>query len=188
MSDESIAWLRSQIEGDLKAATIISDGGFAPERWDTEPPGQVNPAELPQAGAITRLLDADADDPAFPRREFWTGLHVWERENDEREDQRVRESDLPAVIVNNGRRQADHIVRHDPRNVVADCESKLTILEEHQPRRCPHQAGKQLLCSSCGVDDGWYDCPWPCRTVVALAAAYRHRDGYKQRWGDLERA
>ena len=43
-----VAWLRREIEADLAAAKIIGAGGFAPERWDTEPPGQVNPEDIPE--------------------------------------------------------------------------------------------------------------------------------------------
>ena len=48
------------------------------------------------------------------------------------------------------------IARHDPRNVVADCEAKLAIL---------------------GAEQTQY---W---TITVLARAYKHRDGYEKHWG-----
>ncbi len=174
MNDEAVKWLREQIEGDKSAALIISSGGFAPERWDTDPPGQVNPERMPEADAITAALGIDPHDRAFPRHEFWTALVSWERENNEPEEDRVRESDLPTAIVNDGRREADHIRRQDPRNTVARCEAELAILDEHA--------------------DGWQigdplrDCQWeawPCHTLRLLASGYKHREGYAQHWAEV---
>ena len=174
--EAAVAWLRKQIEADLSAATIISSGGYAPERWDTDPPGQVNPARMPEADAVTRALGVDPDDVAFPRREDWTALVSWEKENHEREDERVRESDLPAVIVNNGRRELDHISRHDPLNAVADCEAKLELLRMCEPLP---EAALERQSNEVNVEHE----VWSTRIAERLAMAYRHRDGYAEHWG-----
>ena len=179
MSNEAaIKWLREQIEGDLSAATIISDGGFAPEHWDTDPPGQVNPDCMPEAPAITLLVDPDADDPAFPRREYWTALVSWEKENHEPEEARVRETDMPVAIVNNGRRELDHIRRHDPRDVVADCEAKLALLKMCRPLS---EAEAESQSNYVNVEHE----VWSELVLEQLASAYRHRPGYAGHWGKM---
>ena len=176
--DEAVAWLREQIEDDKQAALIISNGGFAPERWDTDPPGQVNPERLTQAKAVDALL-AD-DDPAFPLDGYWVALYAWERENDEPETARVRASDLPAAIVNDGRREADHIRRHDPLNTVADCEAKLAILDA-----CLPDASMDEAVDNGDISAEEYVSTEAMGAIVLrlLAAGYRHRDGYARYWG-----
>jgi hypothetical protein len=199
--DEAIEWLRQQVEGDKSAALIISSGGYAPERWDTDPQGQVNPEGMTQARAIDALL-ADEDDPAFQPHGCWVALHSWDRENNEPEEDRVRESDLPVVIVNDGRREADHIRRQDPRNTVARCEAELAILDEHyilwsagSGISNPEQYDEFSVVPVGGAnqDHGCVCCHYygmggvkgygVCRTVRLLAGGYRHRDGYAELWG-----
>jgi len=192
MTDDAMAWLRAQIEGDLSAATIISNGGFAPEHWDTDPPGQVNPDWMPEAAAITLIIDPDADDPAFRRREYWTALVCWEKENHEPEDARVRETDMPVAIVNNGRRELDHIRRHDPRDVVADCEAKLAILDEHERAVSAARArkdayttwalGERLPPRPVAVGPESKPIAGLEIAIRHVASGYRHRQGYAEHW------
>ena len=59
-----IAWLRREIERDLSAARIIGAGGFEPQRWDTQPPGQVNPEHIPASDEVSVALGLD---PAKPQ-------------------------------------------------------------------------------------------------------------------------
>jgi hypothetical protein len=40
-------------------------------------------------------------------------------------------------------------------------------LELHKGEPSIH-GGDNLSCSSCGVDDGWYNVPWPCPTILAI--------------------
>jgi len=185
VSDDLVTWLRAEILADKAAAEIISDGGFAPERWDSEPPGEVNLPRLPQADAITAALGINPHDEAFPRHEHWTELVSWERENDEPESARVRESDLPVAIVNDGRREADHIRRHDPRFAVADCEAKLAILDEHThaPADLDSEGSADFGCRTCHmVHDEFTAAAGWCKTVRLLASGYQHRPGYQEEW------
>jgi Family of unknown function (DUF6221) len=186
--DEAVAWLREQIEGDLAAARIIGPGGYDPQRWDTDPPGQVNCASMGASAAITAALGPDADSSCG-----WVRLESWDRCPGDPED--VRESAVPVALVEDGRREVDHIRRHDPRNVVADCEAKLAILDEHVSDGGPSYP-QCIRCADTHRDD--CDCGWlslggehwrsaqdfPCRTVRLLAAAYRHQNGYARYWGD----
>jgi hypothetical protein len=160
--------LRRQIEGDLAAAKLIGAGGYDPQRWDTDPPGQVNPARIEGVGAAVVSAALGCGHPAT-----WVRVESWDRCPGDPED--MRESGEPVALVNNGRREADHICRHDPRNVVADCEAKLDILDEH-----PESAGDPGHCARC---QNWMfavAAPWPCTTIRRMAAGYRHRPGYQE--------
>ena len=129
--EEPVAWLRKQIEADLAAAKIISSGGFSPERWDTEPPGQVNPEKIADSEQVNAALGLEPEDfPAWSPS--WVQLAAYSKLNNEPDEKYGRDSDAPFALVNNGRREFEHIIRHDPRNVAADCEAKLAILDEHR--------------------------------------------------------
>jgi hypothetical protein len=84
---------------------------------------------------------------------------------------------------------AAHIAIHDPRDVIADCDAKLRLLDLHEPIE---GVGGGIECEACGPnngsppgtiavirdDDGF----WPCATVLVLASGYRHRDGWQESW------
>jgi Family of unknown function (DUF6221) len=62
------------------------------------------------------------------------------------------------------------IAGRDPRWVIADCEAKLAVLDEHDTRDWQ-------------VGDRSHDCQWrswPCRTVRLLGYGYRFRPGYRE--------
>jgi hypothetical protein len=79
-----------------------------------------------------------------------------------------------------------HIAANDPRSVIADLEAKLAILDEHKGVTSEYGGSGfktgEMACASCGADDGWWGVAYPCRTVLLLAAGYRHRPGYQQAW------
>jgi len=167
--EEMAAWLRKQIEADIAAAQIISDGGFSPQRWDTEPPGQVNPAEIPQDKAVTAALGCEPEYICG-----WVQIVAYDKLNNEPDERYGRDSEAPFALVDNGRREFEHIIRHDPRNVVADCEAKLAILDEH---------GGEHMCFENSHDGNTWD--WhlgDCRVMRTLVTAYRHRLGYRPEW------
>ena len=104
---------------------------------------------------------------------------IWERENNEPESVRVREGYLPVAIVDDGRREADHIRRHDPRSIVARCEAELAILDECAPggyRQFYVEAG--VITSQEHVAMGAIG----TRVIRLLAAGYKHRTGYLEEW------
>ncbi len=141
-------------------------------RWDTEPPGQVNPEKVPYAAELDKILVPDEEDrmlrpgPAG----YWTEVVAYDRMNTEPPGADCRDSDLPVMLVNNGRREASHVIRHDPRWAVADCEAKLAILDEH---RSFDPASDWLggFCATCGEVDH-RRVAWPCRTVRLLGYGY----------------
>jgi len=58
--------------------------------------------------------------------------------------------------------QAEHIVRHDPARVLAECEAKQRIVETH---------------------DCWADvCGWPCGVLAPLAAVFSAHPDYRADW------
>jgi hypothetical protein len=71
---------------------------------------------------------------------------------------------------------ARHIARHDPNEVIADCDAKLALLESHYDYRG--------VCPRCF---DWENKPvqrerFPCEVIRLLAQGYQHRDGYRDEW------
>lgn len=158
------AWLRREILNDLRAAKIISDGGFEPQRWDTDPPGQVNPSEHPASEAVTVAIGQEPKSSCG-----WVPVWAWDQVTGEEPDDYTSGV---AALAEVGRREFDHIIRHDPRNVVADCEAKIAILDRYE-----RQAAKYG--ENCMEEDRM----WVLEPVVELlATGYRHREGFREEW------
>lgn len=95
-------------------------------------------------------------------------------------------------------RVSRHVARHGPLDVVADCEAKLRLLDEHYIlwRHDAGEAYEEFSVARIGganQDHGCVTCHYYsqggvkglgyCRTVRLLAWGYRHRDGYReQEW------
>ena len=85
--------------------------------------------------------------------------------------------------------EAAHMVLHDPRNVVADCDAKLAILDNHRWINWDHEHYSGTGCITCDyrgyghVERFAPRGPVPCLTVRYLLAAYKHRSGYDEKWG-----
>ena len=173
-AEASVAWLREQIEGDIRAARIISAGGFEPQRWDTEPPGQVNPAADPSSAQISAAI---GQDEAYSCG--WVQIVVYERVIGDLPEAEYRDPGAVAAIAEIGRREFDHIRRHDPQDVIADCEAKLGLIEAHD--KPTHYCPLPALPSKHG--QLWTPEEGPCWTLHLLARAYKHRDGYAEHWG-----
>lgn len=169
---DPVAWLRRQIEGDKAAAKIISDGGFAPERWDTDPPGQVNPAAEPGSAGVSGAIGQESDYSSG-----WVRIVPWTREIGEPPEADYQDPGCVVALAERGRRQFDHIARHDPQDVIADCDAKLRLVGELTLLRLagiayPGEAGSEGAGVMLGV----------------LASAYRHREGYAEHWGAVQEA
>ena len=100
-----------------------------------------------------------------------------------------------SVCVTIGEYAATHIARHDPQDVIADCEAKLRILDEHRlayKNNDPDDDYSVGGYGGCDGDSGCITCHYLsqmhvkgcgiCLTVRILATAYKHRDGYAERW------
>jgi len=62
---------------------------------------------------------------------------------------------------------AEHIVRHAPARVLAECESKRRIVARHRPT-----GGIGCECSEV----------WPCANLLDLASVYAEHPDYRPRW------
>ncbi len=156
---DAVAWLRKQIEGDLAQARLAIGAENINAQWMETSTGVLH------TGPGTET-------------DIWDG--TWP--------------------MGDGR-LTRFIATHDPLDVVADCEAKLSILDEHYiltktdrseayeeysvvPRGIPGGAGDTGMgCVCCHYQgSGGVAGYGVCRTVKALASAYRHREGYAGHW------
>ena len=78
---------------------------------------------------------------------------------------------------NAARRPVNPMRSHEMRDLIADCEAHLALLDEH---------GDEHMCFSNSHDGNTWD--WwigDCRVMTTLASAYRHREGYDRYWGEM---
>lgn len=83
--------------------------------------------------------------------------------------------------------QADHIARHDPARVLAECAAKRAIVGEHE---LVEKVYLKDYCSTCAdwenseFGEGPPGIEWPCPTLRAVAAVYASHPDYQQEaWG-----
>jgi hypothetical protein len=72
----------------------------------------------------------------------------------------------------------EHIAIHDPRDVIADCDAKLAVLDLCE-RVIRDDAEDH---DDCGAADSWTGFAVARLTVQLLASGYRHRDGWQEEW------
>lgn len=82
--------------------------------------------------------------------------------------------------------EVEHIARHDPARVLAECEAKRRIVGEHVGRNFVTVASFRAVdagaaCSTCRSHDG-DSVTWPCITVRALATVYADHPDYREEW------
>ena len=81
----------------------------------------------------------------------------------------------------------EHIARHDPARVLAECEAKRRIVEGHRDGGesqgyLPDRYGDMdHACTTCGTF-GEYGEPWPCSTLRALALPYADHPDWREEW------
>jgi hypothetical protein len=181
VDDELVPWLRREITADMDAARIIGAGGFEPQRWDTEPPGQLNPAvmPLPVRNAVNAALVPDEEDrEARECLPHWVQVAAYDRMLGEPPEADCRDSDLPVMLVDDGRRQVEHVIRNDPRSRVADLEAKFAALDLYERVRADDK-GAHEACGAAGSRTGLA----VARDFLRLmASGYRHREGFKAGW------
>jgi hypothetical protein len=79
---------------------------------------------------------------------------------------------------------AEHVVRHDPARVLAECASKRVVIEHHGPGDNWHRD----YCETCAewwdseVGEGPPPVRFPCPTLRAVAAVYADHPDYQQEW------
>lgn len=79
----------------------------------------------------------------------------------------------------------EHVARHDPARMLAECEAKRRIIAEHSDER-DHGNGRIThtgVCDTCGEDVGRdVDDQYPCRTLQLLALPYADHPDYRDEW------
>lgn len=175
MSDDLVAWLREQIEGDKAAAESTRAGGFVAARWETEPAGQVNPAAEPGSPFISAAIGQELDYTCG-----WVRVVPWTRATNEPPEADEQEIGSVVALAERGRREFDHIARHDPRGTIARCEAELAMLEICE-RVIREEAGRAP------AGDGWSAVAVARIWLHFAASGYRHRPGYQNRWMERSR-
>jgi hypothetical protein len=120
-------FLRARLDEDESAARIISAGGYEGQIWRTDPPGQVNASPLASGWAINAALGLDPE-----HCNHWVPVVAYEYEIGESRETAERYDSGPVALVNDGRREVHHIIRHDPDRVLRDVEAKRGILAEYE--------------------------------------------------------
>ena len=84
----------------------------------------------------------------------------------------------------------EHIARHDPARVLAECAAKRAIVARHSDGGCPVgwtkdvYGGVDHACLECGTFDE-YGVAWPCPTLRILAQPYCDREGWRDEWATM---
>lgn len=82
-----------------------------------------------------------------------------------------------------GREQAEHIARHDPSRVLAQCAANRAVVRMHGDMNSDFAS--ENVPSICEVCHDYYrhDAEyWPCPTLRALAAVYKDHPDYRDEW------
>src|SRR5690242_13034934 len=69
----------------------------------------------------------------------------------------------------------DHIARHDPARVLAECEAKRRIVQRHALREFFRPGGADALCTHCRDSH-------PCADLRDLASVYADHPDYREEW------
>lgn len=88
------------------------------------------------------------------------------------------------LLVPEADANGQHITRHDPSRVLAECEAKRRIVEMHRADGAPvvDLLGMEYeFCWTCS-DSGPDAQAWPCDTIKALAAVYADHPDYRDEW------
>jgi hypothetical protein len=77
-----------------------------------------------------------------------------------------------------------HIARWDPARVLAECDAKRRIVDEHRPSKLPWPSSMEAGCRTCGTAQGWDDRARQanCITLRALALPYADHEEYRPEW------
>lgn len=118
------------------------------------------------------------------------GAEQWAAAGDYGTEIRDASRDKNLVVKHSWVNEIAHIVRHDPRNVLVQCDAHEAILKVHNVWSVVYpgdtvDADPDGHCVGCGFDameeyrtEDVNNCP----TLRALALAYRHRPGYREEW------
>lgn len=158
-------FLRARLDEDESAARIISAGGYEGQIWRTDPPGQVNVAPLASGWAVSAALGLDPEDC-----NHWVAVVAYEYEMGESRETAARYGGMPVALVNDGRREVHHIIRHDPDRVLREVAAKRAILARYEATQPPGYAEQEA--------QGWL----LLDVIRDLAGIYSDHRDYRQEW------
>lgn len=84
-------------------------------------------------------------------------------------------------------REGEHIARHDPARTLREVEAKRALLAIHHPKVFHRYHTPETCCAVCVTDHEPYmdddsPDPWPCATVLTMAAVYSDHPDYDPAW------
>ena len=148
-------------------------------------------ARIAEDEAVAKAADVKQCDPEWfcsPVRAARAGTVTVRSKRDKRPMARVESvtADEPDDITD-GTAVAEHIARHDPARVLAECEAKRRIVELHWGRRTWVEAESPVpgayVCDFCSADDAPPDWTlYPCDHLRLLALPYADHDSYQESW------
>lgn len=78
------------------------------------------------------------------------------------------------------RATVDHIAANDPADVLADCDAKLELVDEHGAGGHYWPGSSTQYCKTCGSGEpNEYPTDWPCRTLKLLARPFAGHPEHK---------
>ncbi|MEV0556246.1 DUF6221 family protein [Streptomyces sp. NPDC050597] len=82
------------------------------------------------------------------------------------------------------RATVQHIAANNPVDVIADCDTKLALVDEHGPGGHYWPGSPRQYCKTCGSGEpNEYPTEWPCRTLRILAQPFAaHPDHRGEEW------
>ena len=171
-ADDLATWLLRQVEADEEMARLCAE--MFPPPW-----------EIADRGWRVRIYAAD--------------VSIEDLSSDEPDAMTVRNPVVmevePDRHIQDPRwlsERVDHVRRHDPAHVLAQCAAVRAVVALHQDEpqfAYDYEAGANEdapwahICSSCG-GGGIHEYPidWPCPTLRALALPYADQPGWREEW------
>jgi hypothetical protein len=89
------------------------------------------------------------------------------------------------IVKHTWPQEAEHIIRHDPARVLAECRARRAVIELHGLFMA---WGRTPVCRECGPDEDVefqvevHGRGWPCRTLRALALPFKAHPDFSPGW------
>lgn len=80
------------------------------------------------------------------------------------------------------RSEVEHIARHDPTRVLAECKAKRMIVKIHVEIDEAYTAPRIRCCQNCSAYGEYPGEGWPCATIAALVSVYADHPDFREEW------